>query len=298
MKHSETLYTIIAVLIVAIWGSTFISTKYLILEGLLPSQIFFIRFTLAYLGIWFIAPKRLAADNIKDELLMLLLGVSGGSLYFLTENTALEYTQASNVSFLVCSTPLYTTLWMTLRNREPLSGRIILGTLFALTGMALVVFNGKFILKLSPKGDLLALAAALCWSVYSVVLPELYDRYSSPFITRKVFFYGLVTILPFLVPESRDFDVTVLQNPIVITNLLGLGIVASLGCFVLWNKVVKVLGTVRASNLLYMNPLFTLIGGILILDEKFTPYAALGCTLILTGVILACRRDCPQEPNQ
>ena len=108
LKHGY--YHLIAILTVAIWGLTFISTKVLINHGLTPQEIFFYRFLIAYLGIWVISPKRLFTNNWKDELWLVAGGIFGGSLYFFTENTALGITQASNVSFIICTAPLLTTI--------------------------------------------------------------------------------------------------------------------------------------------------------------------------------------------
>lgn len=66
LKHGY--YHLIAILTVAIWGLTFISTKVLINHGLTPQEIFFYRFLIAYTGIWVISPKRLFTGNWKDEL--------------------------------------------------------------------------------------------------------------------------------------------------------------------------------------------------------------------------------------
>lgn len=104
------IYHLIAILTVGIWGLTFISTKVLIEHGLSPQEIFLLRFLMAYLGIWFISPRKLFADNWKDELWLLWGGVTGGSFYFFTENTALEITLATNVAFIVCTAPLLTTI--------------------------------------------------------------------------------------------------------------------------------------------------------------------------------------------
>lgn len=298
-KKSTLPYDILAFIIVAIWGATFISTKQLILNGLQPAQIFLIRFILAYAGICMISHDRLFSESLKDEVKFILLGISGGSLYFLTENTAVEFTQASNVSFLVCTTPLVTALMMAavrrlapgLLNRNDritFNLAFISGTILALTGMAMIVFNGKYVLKLSPKGDLLALAASVSWAVYSILLSGIADRYGTAFISRKVFFYGLITIIPvIMVQHGFCMDLSVFARPIVWGNLLFLGVVASLGCYVLWNKVMKVLGTVKASNYIYLNPLFTLVAAIIVLDERITVLAGIGCALIFIGVLLA-----------
>jgi len=298
-------FHLLALLVVAIWGVTFVSTKVLIGAGLLPSQIFFIRFVLAYTGIWFLClsakeNKRLFCDNAVDELLMLFLGISGGSFYFLTENSALACTQACNVSFIVCSAPLITTL-LTLIARKVLRGRLaegleqvevslplVLGTMLALTGMALLIFEGVHF-SFSLKGDLLSLGAAVCWACYSIFMSQMTLKYGALMATRKVFFYGLVTILPFLFNHSFDFSV--LLRPEVYLNLLFLGLIASLACFVLWNLVMSRIGNVTSTNYVYLNPFFTLVSASLLLGERMTPMAAVGSVTIFAGVFLAGRKN-------
>lgn len=284
-------YHIIAILVVGIWGLTFISTKVLIEHGLSPQEIFLLRFLIAYLGIWFISPHKLFADNWKDELWLLLGGVTGGSFYFLTENTALEITLATNVAFIVCTTPLLTTiLSLLIYKKEKATAGLIAGSLLALIGVALVVYNGHFVLKISPLGDFLTLLAALSWAFYSLIMKKMFGRYRTTFITRKIFFYGVLTVLPAFLIHPWQFSLSGLLQPAVWMNLLFLGVLASLICFVVWNIVLKQLGTVRASNYIYLNPLFTLVGSAILLNEHLTVMSLMGAMLILGGVYWAGRR--------
>lgn len=284
-------YHLIAVLVVGIWGLTFISTKVLIGNGLSPQEIFFLRFLIAYLGIWFISPRKLFADNWKDELWLLLGGVTGGSLYFFTENTALEITLATNVAFIVCTAPLLTTiLSLMIYKKEKATRGLIGGSVLALIGVALVVYNGQFVLKISPLGDLLTLLAAFSWAFYSLIMKKMANRYRTTFITRKIFFYGVLTILPAFLFRPWQFSLSGLLQPSVLLNLLFLGVLASLICFVVWNMVLKQLGTVRASNYIYLNPLFTLVGSAAFLGERLTIMALIGAVFILGGVYLAGRK--------
>ena len=115
MQKGTALFHLLALAVIAVWGVTFVSTKIRIGEGLTPSAIFAIRFIMAYIGILVLSllggKGRLFSDSVGDELVFLFLGITGGSLYFLTENTALAYTQASNVAFLVCTAPVWTALF-------------------------------------------------------------------------------------------------------------------------------------------------------------------------------------------
>lgn len=70
-------------------------------------------------------------------------------------------------------------------------------------------------------------------------------------------------------------------------NLLFLGLVASLFCFVIWNMAVKRLGTVRTNNYIYFVPLVALASSALVLHETVTVVALAGAVLILGGVYAA-----------
>ena len=298
-------YHLLTLAVVAVWGVTFVSTKVLIGAGMHPVAIFFIRFLLAYAGIWlYIAlsgQSKKCWYGWKEEGIFLLLGVSGGSLYFLTENLALAYTQATNVAFLVCSAPLFTAIFTLIYRRfgkgrfaeglEPvrLGWPLVGGTILALTGMALVVFDGAR-LQLSAQGDFLAIAAALCWAVYSLFMSQMTREYGTVTATRKVFFYGLLTIIPLLGGYKESFAPAVLGQTAVWTNLLFLGLIASLVCFILWNLVMDKLGNVTATNYVYLNPVFTLLTAMALLGKHMTLLAGIGCAAILAGVIWAGRR--------
>jgi len=291
-KRPAIFYHFLAVFCVLVWGTTFVSTKILLNNGLAPVSIFFYRFLMAYLAIWFISPKTLFANNLKDEFTFLLLGMSGGSFYFLTENTALKIAFVNNVALLVCTAPLITALLSRffLKN-EKLHKGLIIGSVVAFLGVALVIFNGKFVLKSNPLGDFLSISAATLWAFYTILLKRLDNRYSIVFITRKVFFYGLLTIIPFFAHKGLQTDWSLLTMPVVAGNLIFLGLVASLMCFVLWNITLKHLGTIVPTNYIYFNPLITLITSAIVLGEIITPIAALGAVLILTGIFLARKNN-------
>lgn len=290
MKLAKGYYHLAGILVVAIWGTTFISTKVLIGNGLAPQEIFFYRFLIAYVGIWFVSRGRLFADSFKDEAMLALAGLFGGSLYFFTENTALGITQASNVSFLLCGTPVITTLLSKMFYRdEKISGRFAAGSLLALAGVAMVVFDGVTVLKVSPAGDLLTLAASFSWGFYSIVIRKLENRYSTAFITRKVFFYGLVTICPVFLFEPLDTGALFSSGLSVWLNLVFLAVIASLVCFVVWNAVIKEIGIVQATNYVYLSPLVTLVVSAAVLGERMGPVALAGAACIMAGVYWAGR---------
>ena len=288
-------YHIVAFLTVAVWGTTFVWTKLLIINGLSPAQIFTLRFIIAYVlltgfSLWRGRHKWLS-DNLRDELTMMALGLTGGSMYFLTENESLRFTTATNTSLIVCSCPLFAMLIIALFYKSERFSRLqALGSLLALIGMAAVVLNGHFVLHLSPLGDTLAFSACICWALYTLLMKPVMGRYPAMFITRKVFFYGILTILPYyiFVPDMPSLDV--LMRPEVALNLLFLGSVASMLCYLTWSWCMKGLGAVICTNWVYVNPITTIIAAWLILDEQITAYFLIGSILIIAGMYLSSKK--------
>lgn len=291
-RNSNFFYHLVAFITVAIWGTTFVATKVLMLNGLSPAQIFTLRFCIAYVLMLCFNHHRLFADSWKDEGKMALLGITGGSLYFLSENEAMNFTTTTNTSLIVCSCPLFATLLVRLvyRSSTRINGIQLLGSLLAFMGMIIVVLNGKFVLHLSPVGDALAFTACMCWAIYSLLMKSVSGDYSAAFITRKVFFYGVITILPYylLIPGMPSIDV--FTRPQVIGNLLFLGCLASMICFLTWNWCIAKLGAVKATNWVYFNPITTMIFASWVLDEKITPYFLMGAACILIGMYVADKK--------
>ena len=291
-RNSNVFYHLVAFLTVAIWGTTFVATKVLMLNGLSPAQIFTLRFSIAYVLMLCFNHRRFLADSWKDEAKMALLGITGGSLYFYSENEAMNFTTTTNTSLIVCSCPLFATLLVRMVYKD--SSRIhivqLFGSLLAFVGMIIVVLNGRFVLHLSPVGDALAFTACMCWAIYSLLMKSVSNHYGAAFITRKVFFYGVLTILPYylFIPGFPPMEVFI--RPQVFGNLLFLGCLASMICFLTWNWCISKLGTVKATNWVYFNPITTMIFASWVLNEKITPYFLVGATCILLGMYVTDKK--------
>ena len=291
-RISNIFYHLVAFLTEEIWGTTFVATKVLMLNGLSPAQIFTLRFSIAYVLMLCFNHRRFLADSWKDEAKMALLGITGGSLYFYSENEAMNFTTTTNTSLIVCSCPLFATLLVRMVYKD--SSRIhivqLLGSLLAFVGMIIVVLNGRFVLHLSPVGDALAFTACMCWAIYSLLMKSVSNHYGAAFITRKVFFYGVLTILPYYLFIPGFPPMEVFCRPQVFGNLRFLGCLASMICFLTWNWCISKLGTVKATNWVYFNPITTMIFASWVLNEKITPYFLVGATCILLGMYVTDKK--------
>lgn len=288
--RGRTLYAhLITLFTVSIWGTTFVATKVL-LGNLSPLEILFYRFIIGYFALFLLYPRVHKIKSPKEELLFLGLGLTGVSLYFLLENTALQLTLATNVGILSGTVPILTAIVSHFfTTDEKFSSKHFWGFLVAFAGTAMVIFNAQVVLKLNPLGDFLALMAPLAWSLYSVMLKRVNPSYNPIYVTRKTFFYGLLTVIPIMILYGADFIPRKAISLQMVFNIGFLGLIASALCFVAWNKAVEIIGTIKASNYIYLVPLISMITSIIVLHENVTGLAVIGGFLILTGVYLSER---------
>jgi drug/metabolite transporter (DMT)-like permease len=274
-----------------IWGTTFVSTKFL-LESFSPLEVLFFRNIIAYLVMAALYPRRLIVQSKKQELLFILAGISGITLYYLFENVALAYSTASNVGVIVAAAPFFSVLWTSWACQEEKPGvPFFLGFLIAMAGIFLISFNGFSVLKLNPLGDLLAFLAALIWGVYSLAVKKLNaGGYPIVPLTRRIFFYGLLFMIPPLfLMDFRPFPPE-FKEPANLFNILFLGLVASAAAFILWNKAIQILGVRRSSVYIYLIPVVSIIFSVIFLKERITTLAVLGALLALLGLFISQRR--------
>lgn len=287
-----------ALLTIIIWGTTFISTKILLVDFQLVEILFF-RFVMGLLALLIIYPHRLKATTKRQELTLALAGLCGICLYYLLENIALTYTMASNVGVIISVAPFFTAIMshLFLKEEGKLRANFFIGFVVAMIGIFLISFNGSK-LELNPVGDLLALLAAFVWACYSILTKKISSYgYHTILTTRRVFFYGILFMIPTLFMFDFHLELSRFTNPVYLFNIIFLGLGASALCFVSWNLAVKVLGAVKTSIYIYMVPVITVVTSTLILHEQITALSIIGTLLTLAGLFLSERKTMRKEVN-
>lgn len=280
-----------ALVTVSAWGCSFISSKVLMVDGgWTPTETYVYRFAAAYLILLLFTFKRIFAHNWKDELLLMLCGLCAGSLYFITENYALKNTTTGNVSLLASISPIFTTILVSVFYKSRMKPGVVIGSLVAFLGVGCIVFSHGAGFELHPKGDLLALSAAMSWAIYTIAIKRVIPLYNSFFITRKLFFYGVLTAVPLLLFQESPLRLGILfdfDSPKYLVNFLFLVLMCSVSAYLIWNEAMKRLGEVTANNYLYMQPLVTMIVAFFVFDERIYLLGYIGCILIIGGLILS-----------
>ena len=285
MGHFYAIFTIL------VWGSCFVLTKEM-LTTYTAIQIIPLRMALAYVTLWVLRPKTLKLPR-QDELMFILIGVTGGSLYFFLQNTALSYTYAANVSILVALAPILTVILAQLfsRSGERLGKYVYIGAVIAIVGVVLVVLNGQLTFHLNPLGDFIALGAAFMWALYSILIKKYTEQYDNFLVTRRVMLWAFLTSVPLMLVTDGMPDLRPLfTTPRILLSWLFLGVFGNAVCFAIWNVAFKRLGVVITNNYLYASPFVTLAAGYLILHEEITLMSIIGAVLITAGVIVALKK--------
>ena len=282
---------LMALITILIWGTTFISTKVLLVD-FEPIEILFFRFVMGFLALLVIYPRRMRGATCRQEATFAAAGLCGVCLYYLLENIALTYTLASNVGVIISIAPFFTAIFTDLfiKDEKSLKANFFIGFVVAMIGICLISFNGAK-MQLNPIGDLLAVAAAVVWACYSVLTRKISDfGYHTIQTTRRVFAYGIVFMIPALFLFDCRLGIERFSNPLYLGNLIFLGLGASALCFATWNMAVKILGAVKTSIYIYLVPVITVVTSALILRESVTIMSGAGTVLTLLGLFLSeCR---------
>lgn len=289
MQNKNTAGHLLALITILLWGTTFISTK-ILLQGFKPIEILFFRFAMGFIALWAVYPHRLKVRDRHHELLFIVAGFTGITLYYLFENIALTYTMAANVGVIVSVSPFFTAIFTYIFMRGDEKPRIsfFAGFIASMAGILLINYNGTSNFKLNPLGDFLAFAAAIVWSLYSVITRKIAVLgYNTIQTTRRTFAYGLIFMLPAMFIFGFNPDISKFADTSYLFNIIFLGLGASALCFVTWNFSVRILGAVKTSIYIYMIPAITVVTSFIVLHEKITIMSAIGTVLTIAGLFIS-----------
>lgn len=295
MMNKQLLGHILACGTQIMWGATFVSTKVL-LNYFQPVEILFIRMLLAVIALFVIDPHPLRLGDRRRELTFAGAGLTGLVLYFLLENTALTMTYASNVGIIVACAPFFVAVMVGIFFKEKQGKNFYIGFVIAIAGVTMVSVSGKQSFHLNPLGDFLAFLAMISWGAYSAIVKKISEwDYPIVAVTRRIYFYGVILLLPVLLYEEDGWNLNAFREPTVIANLLFLGLCASALGFFLWNLATGWIGAVKTSLYIYVSPIVTVVLSMFVLHEKMTVFSVIGSVCILIGLMISQGKPAGQK---
>lgn len=115
-----------------------------------------------------------------------------------------------------------------------------IGFVIAIAGVILIGMNGQKSFNLNPLGDGLAFLAMISWGAYSALVKKIGEwDYPTIAVTRRIYFYGIIFLIPVLIQQKAFWNPDLIRNPQVVGNFLFLGLGASALGFLLWNLATK-----------------------------------------------------------
>lgn len=262
-----------------------------IIKAFLPVEVLFTRAVLAFIVLLIFYPHHLKLKEHWHEILFAGAGLFGIVLYFMLENTALTMTYASNVGIIVACAPFFVAVVVGFFFKSEQTGwKFYIGFLVAIAGVIAISLNGQKNFALNPLGDGLAFLATVSWGFYSALIRKIGElEYPTIAVTRRIYFYGILFLIPVLIEQKASFKPEILLRPEIFLNFLFLGLCASAMGFLLWNLATKWIGAIKTSIYIYVSPVITVILSVLILHEKVTIVSVIGAVLIFIGLVISQR---------
>ena len=274
-------------LVALIWGVNFSVTKGAF-DTFPPLAFTGVRFALASLFLVPLVLRLEGAEPVPRGALVRLvgLGVVGNTLYQLAWISGLQRTTASNSALILASMPTIVAVMAVVLGLEPFRPRVIGGVLVASLGVVLVVAaRGTGFDEATMTGDLLSLAAVVCWAGYTLGLRSLPRDISPLRVTMVTTVAGAPALLLAGLPSIARMDWSAVGwegwAALAYSTVLSL-----LVAYVIWNRSVKVVGPSRTVIYMCLTPLVAVIAAAVLLGERPRPLQAVGAALIIAGVVL------------
>jgi drug/metabolite transporter (DMT)-like permease len=260
-----------------------------------PISLNFYRWAISVVVLAPFAVRGLAAkrDVIRRHAgILVFLALIGVSIFQSLVYLGLKSTTAVNAVLINCAAPLFILLSAWVIDGERATLRQLAGILVSVTGILVILSRGELAVLRELEfhaGDAWIVLAVAIWGVYSVLLKR-----RPPELGGLHFLFVLAVLgVVFLVPV---FAWQVWQSPPRMPTMneglaiLYVGLAASVGAFLLWNRGVAVLGPSTGGFMLYLLPVFGTLLAIAFLGESFGAFHAVGIATIVAGVILATRK--------
>ena len=223
--------------------------------------------------------------------LLALLAVTGVVIFQSLVYLGLRTTTAINAVLLNSSAPLFMLLCSWVIERERATRRQVAGMLVSLCGILVIVSHGEpqRLLQLEfHAGDAWILLAMPAWGIYSVLLKRRPPELGGLGLLFVISVAGLVLLVPAFALQALHAPPR-WPTPGEAAGVLYVGLAASVGAFICWNRGVATVGANAAGFTLHLLPAFGTVLAMVFLGEAFSAFQAAGIATILVGVVLATR---------
>jgi drug/metabolite transporter (DMT)-like permease len=264
-------------------------------EAFDPVSLNFYRWLVAVVVLAPFALRGLAAKRLvirRHAGLLALLALLGVSVFQSLIYLGLQSTTAVNAVLINCAGPLFILLCAWLLDGERVTLRQLAGVLVSAAGILAILSRGEPARLLDLEfhaGDAWIVLAIAIWGVYSVLLKRRPAELGGLHFLFVLSVAGVLLLTPVYLLQIVQAPPRA-PTPVEVAGVLYMGLAASVGAFLFWNRGVAVVGPNAAGFSLYLLPLFGTLLAIAFLGESFAAFHAVGTVTIIAGIVLATRK--------
>jgi len=288
-------------LVVLVWGLNFSVMKGAF-QQVPPLAFTAIRFIIASALLAFLI-RRLKVERDGAPLprpvltRLVVLGVVGNTLYQLAFILGLARTTAGNCALVLAIVPAMVAVMAVALGLEPARPRIFWGVGVGTIGVMLVVIaGGVHFSSATMTGDLLTMAAAVCWATYTVGLRTLPPGVSPLRVTTIATIAGTPGLVLAAMPDLAGLDWAAIE-PRGWAALAYATFISLVGAYILWNWSVQSVGPSRTVIYTCFTPVVAAAFAWWLLGEQLRPLQGVGAALIIAGVLLTRFRPAAPAPT-
>jgi drug/metabolite transporter (DMT)-like permease len=217
-----------------------------------------------------------------------LLGAIFFSLFPLSFNAGLQFTQASRGALMLATMPIWSMLLARWIIGERLVARQMLGIGLSLGGVLIVVVERGLVLESDGRallGDGLVLLTAFWGALYGVLAKRALGGDHPITLVSYAMVIGTVLLVPVALGEGLVGELGALDASLI-RIVLFLGIPGGAIAFGLWTASLVRLSPTQVAVYINLNPIVAATLGVLLLDERATPVFLVSFAAVMAGVLL------------
>ena len=217
-----------------------------------------------------------------------LLGVLVFSLFPLSFNVGLKFTQASRGALMLATMPIWSMLLARRMVGERLVTRQMVGIGLSLSGIVVVVAERGLTLEGGGSallGDALVLLTAFWGALYGVLAKRALKLQHALTLVSYAMLIGTTLLVPIAIGEGFTRELDQLDWSLI-RIVVFLGIPGGAIAFGLWTASLARLSPTQVAVYINLNPIVAATLGVLLLSERVTPVFLLSFFTVIVGVLL------------
>ncbi len=279
----------------ALWGASYLFIK-VALEDVSPGMVVFARTALASLVLLPFAIRTGALDALRGRPgTVAILALVQVAAPFLLITAGERELSSSLTGILVATAPIFTFLLaIRLEHEARAQGVGVVGVGLGIAGVALLLGIDAGGGTAALVGGLMVVLASLGYALGAFYLRRNFSDAQPIGVVASAMGASALMMMP-LALATFPSSVPALET---FGSLLALGVLGTGVSFVLFYTLIAEIGPTRSSLVAYVAPGFSVIYGVLLLDESFTAATAAGLVLIVSGSWLAAEGRLPWQPKR